>query len=90
MPNLRSQRVDNTGIELVASDGRSITITKAQIQAFFATTNGNAASRKAQVITWAKQQIEAALGISQVPQAVLDIDVDTNLGEITTLSVSGG
>lgn len=89
MPNIRSQRVDSTGISIVASDGRSTTITKAQIQAFYQSTNGNAASRKAQTITWAKQQIESALGAEQVPQAILNIYIDTNLGELTSLQIGG-
>jgi hypothetical protein len=87
MPNIRSQELGPNGFTIVASDGRSVTITKAQVQAFFQTTSGNAASRKAQVITWIKQQCEAALGVNQVPQALMVIDVDTSTGGLSKLEV---
>jgi hypothetical protein len=92
MPNVRSQELSQDGFTIVGSDGRSVTITKAQIVAFYQTTTGNAASRKAQVIAWIKQQCEAALGANQVPQAVMDIDVDVitgGLSKLTILSTSG-
>jgi hypothetical protein len=88
VPNLRGQSIDANGISLVGSDGRSITLTKAQMQAFYQTTSGNAASRKAQVIAWVKDQITAALGAEQVPQSLITFDVDAASGTPTRLEVS--
>lgn len=90
MPNIRSQRVYVDGgpqaLEIVASDGRSITLTKAQIQDFYQSTSGNAASRRAQVIQWIKDSIEDALGAEQVPASSLTFDFDLNSGTITVAS----
>ena len=72
MPNLRSQRIDDTGLELVASDGRSITLTRAEVLAHFAAETGNANARRAATIQWVKDTIAAALGPEQVPQAMMD------------------
>ena len=72
MPNLRSQRIDDTGLSLVGSDGRSITLTRAEVLAHFQGLGGSAASRRTATIQWAKDQIEAALGAEQVPASVMD------------------
>ena len=86
MPNIRSQTVYNDGgpqaLEIVASDGRSFTLTKAAVQAFYRSTSGNAASRRAQVITWCKGGIVAALGAEQISLAELDYDFDLNTGAV--------
>lgn len=86
MPNIRSQRVFNDGgpqaLEIVASDGRVFTATKGQVQAFYQSTSGSAASRRAQVITWFKESIVAALGAEQIDTNDLDYDFDLTTGDI--------
>jgi hypothetical protein len=76
VPNLRSAEVTNQSISLVASDGRTFSVTKAEIQAFLATQGGNAAARKAATIAWVLANIEAALGAEQVPSALITFDFD--------------
>jgi hypothetical protein len=87
MPNVRSQRVYNDGsgmaLEIVASDGRTFTLTKAEVQTFWQSTTGNAASRRSQVITWLKNEIVTALGAEQIDILDLDYDFDTADGGIT-------
>lgn len=80
MPNLRSQSITPDGIDLVASDGRSITLTRAQVIAHFQTETGSKPVKIAATIAWVKAQIEAALGPEQVPQALIDFDFDDVAG----------
>lgn len=87
MPNIRSQRIGDVGgtlaLEIVGSDGRTCTLTKAQVQAFYQSTSGNAASRRSQVIAWIKDQIVTALGPEQISLAELDYDFDLGSGGLT-------
>lgn len=80
MPNLRSQSIDANGLTLVASDGRSITLTRAQVVAHFQAETGSRAARLAATIAWVKASIETALGPEQVPASSLDFDFDDVAG----------
>jgi len=83
MPNVIAQEVTANRLWIKASNGREVEITKAQIQAFYNTTSGNAASRRTQVIAWVKQQIETALGAALIPQASIDWGVTDANGNDT-------
>lgn len=91
MGNIRSQRIyadgETAAFEIVGSDGRSLTLTKADIQAFYRSTSGNASSRRAQVITWFKNSIVTALSPQQVDILDLDYDIDLTSGRITKASI---
>lgn len=76
MPNIRSQSLDSDGLSIVASDGRSITLTRADVIAHFQSEKGTKAARLAATIQWVKAQIEAALGPEQMPAALVDFDLD--------------
>ena len=76
MPNLRSQSITADGIELVASDGRSFILTRAQVIAHFQSLNGSKPSKIAATIQWVKSSIEAALGPEQVPAFLVDFNFD--------------
>lgn len=93
MPLIRSQMVYNDGgpqaLEIVGSNGATFTLTKAQIQTFYQGTNGNAASRRAQVIQWIKDSIAAALG-PQVDPLFLAYDFDIATGSITQSEIREG
>lgn len=81
MPNLRSQSITSEGIELVASDGRVFTLTRAQAVAIFqAQQGGSPAARLQRAIDQVKANIEAALGPEQVPAALLELDFDQQGG----------
>ena len=87
MPNIRAMAlVPNTSVTLTASDGRTITITKAQVQAWYATTSGNVAARTAATITLAKNAIVAALGAEQIDAALIDLTL-TQANGITSHGV---
>ena len=88
MPNLRSQSIDANGLSLVASDGRSFTLTRAEVIAHFQTETGGRAARLAKTIQWAKDSIEAALGPEQVPAFLVDFDFDDVQG-LRSLGVRG-
>lgn len=89
MPNIRSQRVYASSedgpdaAEIVGSDGRSYTLTKAIMQAFYLGTIGNASLRRAAVIALIKDAIVLALGAEQITLADLDLDFDSDVGGIT-------
>lgn len=76
MPNIRSQSLTSDGLTIVASDGRSITLTRADVIAHFQAEAGNKATRIEATIDWMKAQIEAALGPEQVPAVLTDFDFD--------------
>ena len=76
MPNIRSQSIGINGIELVASDGRSITLTTADILAHFQSEKGGKPARITATIAWVKLQIENAVGPEQVPQSLINFDWD--------------
>jgi hypothetical protein len=76
MPNLRSQSIDANGLELVASDGRSFTLTRAEVMVHFQSETGGRAARLSKTIQWVKDSIEAALGAEQVPAFLIDFDFD--------------
>lgn len=93
MPMIRSQTVfpaaGSQALEIVGSNGATFTLTKAQVQAFYQSTNGNAASRRAQVIQWIKDGIAAALG-PQVDPQFLAYDFDIATGSITQSEIREG
>lgn len=70
MPNIREQRVDEDGIYIVASDGRSFSLTRAEAIAHFKGQSGTRAKKRQVTIDWVKQSIEAALGAEQVPMRI--------------------
>ncbi len=74
---IRSQTLTNQVLTIVAGDGRTYSVTKQQVQAFYQTTSGNAASRRNQVITWYRNGLVAALGAEQVNPAELIVDFST-------------
>lgn len=80
MPNLRSQSLDANGLSLVASDGRSFALTRAEAISRFQSETGNRAAKLAATIQWVKDGIEAALGPEQVAQALIDFDFDDVTG----------
>jgi len=85
MPNIRSQRVDSTGIEIVASDGRVFSITPSQIRANFLSQTGSTASRRTKTLQWLKDQIVAALGAEQIDIATIVADFRSSDGVPTYL-----
>lgn len=80
MPNLRSQELTADGFTMVASDGRTFTMTRAVAMAHFRTLNGSRANKIAATIQWVKEGIETALGPEQVPALLLDFDFDDIAG----------
>lgn len=90
MPNIRQQRVSKDEIYIQTSDGREITITRTDIQNFYAAQTGNAAARKAATITEFKQRIQDAVGLEQI--AIAQIAMDFNAADLAaamTLEVTG-
>jgi hypothetical protein len=76
VPNIRSQEVTNNSLTIVASDGRTFTVTKAEIQTFAAAQGGNAAARKAATIAWVLANMQTAIGAEQIPSALVTFDYD--------------
>ena len=90
---VRSQRVyvpddaSSRALELVGSDGRICIITKQDIQTFYQSTSGNAASRRTQVIQFIKNKIVTDLGSEQIDINKLDYDFSLVDGSIITATV---
>src|SRR3990167_10041167 len=68
---LRSQRIDENGIELVASDGRVFRLTAQQLFNHYQQTPGNTPQRKIDTENWLTVEIEKALGPEQVPRVIV-------------------
>ncbi len=100
MPNLRRSIlgplddlggafVGKVGLHLTASDGRSVTLTRAQILAHFATETGTRAQKIVATRQWIRTTIRDALGAEQVDVAnVTGVDFDDADGTPTQLEVS--
>lgn len=98
MPNLRRSIVGALdelgpafagarGIFLQGSDGRTVTILRAQILARFALESGTILQRKVATVLWFRQQIIAALGAEQISLTSITTDFDESNGEISGLTV---
>lgn len=101
IPNIRQQIVgplgdkspslllgDDIGVYIMASDGRTVTLTKREIQTKYATLTGNRNARRAALIVWGKQQIVAALGEAQIDLTGIAFDFDETDGTPTGLEVA--
>lgn len=73
MPNIREQRIDANGIYIVASDGRSIELTVADIKRL---TRGARSKAEGQLAI--ARAIENALGPEQVPARVRRVPMKPN------------
>lgn len=85
-----SQEVTGDRLTIVTGDGRTYMLTKADLQAFYQSTKGAAASRKSQCITWVLTNMAAALGAEQVNTALMSLDFDTSTGNFTDLQEVAG
>lgn len=87
MPNIRSQSITEDGISIVASDGRSFSITRAEVLDVYRAQTGNAATRRQKALDAVKASIVAALGAEQVPASILDFEFNTGDGRLTKLEI---
>ena len=99
MPNIRQQIVgplgskaisqlpgDDIGLYIQTSDGTEVSVTKRAIQAHYQSLNGSAASKRAETISWIKEQL-AAVG-NQIDTNNVKADFDDSDGTPTTVEVS--
>ena len=90
MSHVRAQRIYDAGATLaleIVAGGKAFSITKAEIRAFYQSTSGNAASRRAQLITWFKNEVIAALGADQFALTDLDFEIDLLSGGVTVATI---
>lgn len=78
MPNIREQRIDANGIYIVASDGRTFSLTREDAVAHFKSQTGTRAKKRTATIQWVKQSIETALGAEQVPMLLRRVPLKAN------------
>jgi hypothetical protein len=64
--NIRSQVLAATGLTIVSSDGRTFSVTRQQIRAFFVAASGNNASKRSATQTWLRNNVVTALGTNQI------------------------
>ena len=86
MPNVRAQRLTKDELYIMASDGREVTITRAQALAKYQSLSGTKAVRLAATVQWIKGQIVVALGVEQVGVDLIDCGFD-NLQGLTRLTM---
>ena len=84
MPNVRSQTITDDSLTIVASDGRTYSVTRLEILANYALQTGTPPQRKQKCIDWVKESVEAALGAEQVPASLINLDVSDVTGKVTT------
>mgnify|MGYP001573659687 FL=1 len=85
MPNIRSQRLDSTGIEIVASDGRTFSATMLAIRTFFMAQTGTPPTKALKTLNWLGANIQNALGAEQVPASSLIVVVESLDGRVSSL-----
>lgn len=73
---IAAQRVSKDELYIELTDGRTYTITRAQVLALYQQQSGNAANRKAATILVIKNQIVAAFGAALIDVNALTIDFD--------------
>jgi hypothetical protein len=85
-----AQRVSKDEIYIRAGDGKDVTITRTQIQGFYAAQTGNAAARKSATVAEFKQRIATALGVAQIAigNIVLDFNPSDTNATLTSEVVS--
>lgn len=76
MPNLREQRVSKDEMFIAATNGQTVTITRADVVAHFATETGTRAQRRQKTRAWVVEQIRAALGDDILDPAKVTADFD--------------
>ena len=90
MPNVRSMQIGETGFEIVASDGRSISMTRDQIKAFFDAQAGPLPQRIQATLNFVRSTIETALGTEQLPiRQIIDLDFAQETGRLLRLEIGG-
>lgn len=82
MPNVREQTLSPTLVSAVCTNGATPALTKPEVQAFYQTTSGNAAQRKALVVAWIPAQFSDRSG-GMLPASKIFVDID-----VTTLDFS--
>lgn len=80
--------VGQVGIFVQSSNGKTVTITKAQILNKFNVSSGTTAQKMTTVRTWIGTQIETALGADMAPAALIAADFNSADGTPTALTVS--
>jgi hypothetical protein len=89
MPNIRSQQIDDNGIQIVGSDGRIFSMNRAEIRAHFLTETGAVLQRLAKTRLWLRQRIVATLGSEQIDIAETIADFRESDGGPTQLEFGG-
>ncbi len=88
MPAVRSQILGANAVTIVcAGNGNVCTLTKAQLQAFYQTTTGTAAQRKAAVVAWAAQSLADQSG-GMLAAGLIVIDFNAATADFTGLLVN--
>jgi hypothetical protein len=85
VPNVRSSIVTKDEISIVGSDGRTFSVTRAQIVAFWQAQGGSAAARKTATVNWVKTNMQTALGPEQVPVALMTFDFNATDNAVAML-----
>jgi hypothetical protein len=76
--NLRSHKVNETGIEIVGADGRAFRMTHQEILDQYKRIQGTNRGRQLSLEQWLAGEIQAALGVEQINLSELFLEVETN------------
>ena len=66
MANIHSVMSTPTSYTITGTNGVTATVSKAEVQAFYQTTSGNATQRRTAVISWIKETLSSRVGGSLV------------------------
>lgn len=88
MPNIRSQRVDASGLYIQASNGIEFNITSTEIRNFFQSQVGNPTQRATITLSWLRNNISNIIGSGLLLPTKIDrLNFDQTTGRITDLRI---
>lgn len=85
MPNIRSQSIGSNGIQIIASDGRTFSVTRLDIRNNFLSQTGTLLQRIVKTRLWLRESIRDSLGVEQIDPTRINFDFDNTDGTPTQL-----
>jgi hypothetical protein len=88
MASIMAQAQDEQHISLTASNGKTVTVTAAEVNAYIQASVSE--DRQTDALAWIKNRVVAALGDDSIAVGELFVDIDIANGQFRSLEVIPG